>query len=92
MSLSDEEQRRLDKLGHQLENDDPRLARSLSARGVMVFGHIISAGTLWAVAGALLLFIGVAGNSLVLAMLGVIALAAGAIRGIAAFTSRHRRL
>lgn len=92
MSLSDEEQRRLDKLGHQLENDDPRLARSLSARGVMVFGHIISAGTIWAVAGALLLFIGVAGNSLVLAMLGVIALAAGAIRGAVAFASRHRRL
>ncbi|TJY72536.1 DUF3040 domain-containing protein [Arthrobacter sp. CAU 1506] len=92
MSLSDEEQRRLDKLGHELENDDPRLARSLSGRGVMVFGHIISAGTLWAVIGALLLFIGVAGNSLVLAMLGVIALAAGAIRGTAGFMSRHRRL
>ncbi|UNK45156.1 DUF3040 domain-containing protein [Arthrobacter sulfonylureivorans] len=92
MSLSDEEQQRLDKLGHQLENDDPRLARSLSARGVMVFGHVISAGTLWAVAGALLLFIGIAGNSLVLAMLGLIALAAGAIRGGAGFLSRHRRL
>ena len=92
MSLSDEEQQRLNKLGHELENDDPRLARSLSARGVMVFGHVISAGTLWAVAGALLLFIGIAGNSLVLAMLGLIALAAGAIRGGVNFASRHRRL
>ena len=92
MSLSDEEQQRLDKLGHQLENDDPRLARSLSARGVMVFGHVIGAGTLWALAGALLLFIGIAGNSLVLAMLGLIALAAGAIRGGVGFAARHRRL
>ena len=92
MSLSDEEQQRLNKLGHELENDDPRLARSLSARGVMVFGHVISAGTLWAVAGALLLFIGIAGNSLVLAMLGLIALAAGAIRGGVNFASRHRRI
>jgi hypothetical protein len=92
MSLSDEERQRLDKLGHELENDDPRLARSLSARGVMVFGHVISAGTLWAVAGAFLLFIGIAGNSLVLAMLGLIALAAGAIRGGVGFASRHRRL
>jgi hypothetical protein len=92
MSLSDEEKQRLDKLGHELENDDPRLARSLSARSVMVFGHAFSAGTLWAVAGALLLFIGIAGNSLVLAMLGLITLAAGAIRGSVGFMSRHRRL
>ena len=91
MSLSDEERQRLDKLGHELENDDPRLARSLSARGVMVFGHVISAATLWAVAGALLLFIGIAGNSLLLAMLGLIALAAGAIRGGAGLAARHRR-
>jgi hypothetical protein len=91
MSLSDEEQQRLDKLGHQLENEDPRLARSLSARGLVVFGHIVSVGTLLAIAGAILLFIGIAGNSLVLAMLGLIGVAAGAIRGGSDFYSRHRR-
>jgi predicted dienelactone hydrolase len=91
MSLSDEERQRLDKLGQQLENDDPRLARSLSARGVLVFGHVVGAATLLALAGALLLFIGIAGNALVLAMLGLICLAAGAIRGCADFVSRHRR-
>ena len=77
MSLSDEERQRLDKLGHQLEEDDPRLAKSLSGKGVLVFGHRIGAGALMALAGALLLLAGVAGNSLLLAMVGIIAFTGG---------------
>ncbi|WP_336710726.1 DUF3040 domain-containing protein [Arthrobacter sp. USHLN218] len=77
MSLSDEEQQRLAKLGRQLEEEDPRLAKSLSGNGIRFFGFTIGAGILVALAGALLLFVGIAGNSLLLAMLGIIAFCAG---------------
>ncbi|EMY32878.1 hypothetical protein D477_017869 [Arthrobacter crystallopoietes BAB-32] len=91
MSLSDEEQQRLAKLGRQLEEEDPRLAKSLSGNGVRVFGFTIGAGALVALAGLLLLFVGMAGNSLLLAMLGVIALCAGVLVSGSDWYRRHVR-
>jgi len=91
MSLSDEERQRLAKLGHELEEDDPRLARTLSGKGMSLFGHRFGAGALLAIAGALLLIVGLAGNSLALVMLGTIALVAALVRSSIDWTQRHLR-
>jgi hypothetical protein len=91
MSLSDEEKQRLDSLGRQLEEEDPRLAKSLSGNGIGFFGFTIGPGVLVALAGALLLFVGIAGNSLLLAMLGIIALCAGLMVSGADWVRTHRR-
>ncbi|MFD1213487.1 DUF3040 domain-containing protein [Arthrobacter sp. GCM10027362] len=91
MSLSDEERQRLAKLGHELEEDDPRLARTLSGKGFMVFGHSIGTGALLAIAGVLLLLVGLAGNSLALVMLGTIALVGGLVRSGSDWMHRHIR-
>ena len=91
MALSDEEQQRLAKLGRPLEEEDPRLAKSLSGRGIRFLGLTIGPGALVALAGALLLFMGMAGNSLLLAMLGVIALCAGLMVSGADWFRGHMR-
>lgn len=91
MSLSDEERQRLAKLGQELEEDDPGLARTLSDKGVAVFGHSLGTGALLAIAGVLLLVAGLAGNSLALAMLGTIALVGGLVRSGSDWTHRHLR-
>jgi len=91
MSLSDEEKQRLASLGRQLEEEDPRLAKSLSGNGIRFFGFTIGPGVLVALAGALLLFVGIAGNSLLLAMLGIIALCAGLMVSGADWVRTHRR-
>jgi hypothetical protein len=89
MSLSDEERQRLAKLGHELEEDDPRLARTLSGKGISVFGHSLGAAALLAIAGILLLLVGLAGNSLALVMLGTIALVGGLVRSGGDWMHRH---
>ncbi|MCG2620771.1 DUF3040 domain-containing protein [Arthrobacter sp. I2-34] len=89
MSLSDDERQRLAKLGHELEEDDPRLARTLSGKGISIFGHGLGAGALLVAAGVLLLLVGLAGNSLVLVMLGTIALVGALVRSGIDWTRRH---
>ena len=68
-----------------------RLARTLSGKGMSVFGRSFGTGALLAAAGVLLLIVGLAGNSLALVMLGTIALVAALVRSSIEWTRRHLR-
>lgn len=78
MPLSEHEQKLLEQLEKQLHEDDPKFANSMGSDPVRAWStrHIII-GVLGAVAGVLLLLIGVSLQNIFLGVLGFVVMGAG---------------
>jgi UPF0716 family protein affecting phage T7 exclusion len=78
MPLSEHEQRLLDQLEQQLHADDPKFASHMeSASGRSLSTRHIVVGSLIAVAGILVLLIGISNQIIALGVLGFIVMGAG---------------
>jgi UPF0716 family protein affecting phage T7 exclusion len=78
MPLSEHEQRLLDQLEQQLHADDPKFASHMeSASGRSLSTRQIVVGSLVAVAGILILLIGISSQIIALGVLGFLVMGAG---------------
>ncbi|EMY33608.1 membrane protein [Arthrobacter crystallopoietes BAB-32] len=78
MPLSEHEQRLLDQLEQQLHADDPKFASHMeSAAGRSLSTRQIVVGSLVAVAGILILLIGISSQIIALGVLGFLVMGAG---------------
>lgn len=78
MPLSEHEQRLLEQLEQQLRADDPKFASSLASnRGKTVSTRHIVVGTLVAIAGILILLVGVSQQFIPIGVLGFLVMGAG---------------
>jgi hypothetical protein len=82
MPLSEHEQRLLDQLEQQLHAEDPKFASSLGSDPARTFStrHIVI-GALAAIAGILVLLLGVAWQAIPLGVLGFVIMGAGVYFG-----------
>ncbi|OFI38342.1 hypothetical protein BIU82_18105 [Arthrobacter sp. SW1] len=78
MPLSEHEQKLLEQLEKQLHEDDPKFANSMGSDPIRAWStrHII-VGVLGAVAGVLLLLVGITLQNIFLGVLGFIVMGAG---------------
>lgn len=79
MSLSEHEQRTLDRIAEQLEREDPKLASKLgSGRTEAVPGRLAATGALAVVVGCMFLVTGIGSRALALGVIGFAIMSFGA--------------